>query len=228
MDAKAHITPLRGSRRRPDARGPCRARRRGRPAGRRRRSACRHATKRSGRTRIAPSRSISRWRSQRAARVEEVAVEVADPQRVERQARLGGERARRLAPRLAVLAGDQQEAAGRDEVLDRAAVAVLVVDPGVRQRRPRARRRRVDADVVDRLGRRAAVGHDGGGVVGEAVLDVELGELHRLRADLAQDAASGARRPRAGRSSIRRSCAMFSLRRAAPARRRSRRRSRSG
>jgi hypothetical protein len=38
-----------------------------------------------------------------AARVEEVAVEVADPQRVERQADLRGERARRLAPLLAVL-----------------------------------------------------------------------------------------------------------------------------
>ena len=43
----------------------------------------------------------------------------------------------------------------------------------------------IDADVVDVLRRRAAVGHDGGGVVGEPVLDVELGELHRLRAELA-------------------------------------------
>ena len=63
-----------------------------------------------------------------------VAVEVADPQRVEREAGLRGELPGRLAPGVAVLAGDQQEPPRRDEVLDRAAVAVLVIDPGVRQR----------------------------------------------------------------------------------------------
>jgi hypothetical protein len=59
---------------------------------------------------------------------------VADPHRVEREVRLRGELPGRLAPWLALLAGDQQEPARRDEVLDRAAVAVLIVDPGVRQR----------------------------------------------------------------------------------------------
>ena len=102
-----------------------------------------------------------------------------------------------LAPRLAVLAGDQQEAPGRDEVLDRPAAAVLVVDPGVRQRRARARGRLVDADVVDRL---AAPGVPSGTtarrLVGVAVLDVELVELHRLRAASPAAPARGARRPR--------------------------------
>jgi len=71
-----------------------------------------------------------------AARVVVVAVEVADPQRVERDAGLRGEVPGRLAPGLAVLAGDQQEPSRREEVLDRAAVAVLVIDPGVRQGAP--------------------------------------------------------------------------------------------
>ena len=69
-----------------------------------------------------------------AARVVVVAVEVADPHRVEREAGLRGELPGRLAPGLAVLAGDQQEPPRPDEVLDRAAGAVLVIDPGVRQR----------------------------------------------------------------------------------------------
>ena len=68
-----------------------------------------------------------------AARVVIVAVEVADPQRVEREAGLRGELPGCVAPCLAVLAGDQQEPPRRDEVLDRPAVAVLVIDPGVRQ-----------------------------------------------------------------------------------------------
>ena len=59
-----------------------------------------------------------------------------------------GQVARRRAPGLALLAGDQQEAPGRDEVLDRAAAAVLVVDPRVRERRARAGGRLVDADLV--------------------------------------------------------------------------------
>jgi hypothetical protein len=121
-----------------------------------------------------------------AARVVEIAVELTDPERTEREARLPGELAGRLAPRLAVLAGDQQETSRLDQILDRAAVAVLVVDPGVRQRRARACGRGVDADVVDRLRGRAAVGDHGRGRIRVAVLDVQLRELHRLRADLAE------------------------------------------
>jgi hypothetical protein len=70
------------------------------------------------------------------ARVVVVAVKVADPQRVQRDARLHGELPGCLVPRLAVLAGDQQETPRRDEVLNRAAVAVLIIDPGVRQGGP--------------------------------------------------------------------------------------------
>ena len=46
----------------------------------------------------------------------------------------------------------------------------------------RADRRLIHADVVGRRGRGAAVGHDGSGFVAVAVFDVELAELHRLRA----------------------------------------------
>src|SRR5271166_3203053 len=106
-----------------------------------------------------------------AARVVVVAVEVADPHRVERDVRLRGELPGRLAPGVAVLAGDQQEPPRRDEVLDRASAAVLVLDPGVRQRGTRPGGRLVHADVVGRRGRRAAVGHDGGGLVAVAVFD---------------------------------------------------------
>jgi len=83
---------------------------------------------------------------------------------------------------LAVLPGDQQETPRRDEILDRAAVAVLVINPGVRQGGARAGGRLVHADLVGRGGRGAAVGHDGSGLVAVAVFDVELAELHRLRA----------------------------------------------
>ena len=121
-----------------------------------------------------------------AARVVVVAVEVADPHRVDRDARDGGELPGRLAPGLAVLPGDEQEPPRRDEVLDRAPAAVLVLDPGVRQRGTRAGGRLVHADLVGRRGRGTAVGHDGGGLVAVAVLDVELIELHRLRAHRAQ------------------------------------------
>ena len=58
-----------------------------------------------------------------------VAVEVADPHRVERDVRLAGELPGRFAPGLAVLAGDQQEPPRRDEVLDRASARV-VTGPG--------------------------------------------------------------------------------------------------
>ncbi len=51
-----------------------------------------------------------------AARVIQVAVEVADPHRVERQARFGGKLQGCFAPGLAVLAGDQQEPPRRDEI----------------------------------------------------------------------------------------------------------------
>jgi AcrR family transcriptional regulator len=66
-----------------------------------------------------------------AARVVEVAVEMADPHRVDRDVRLGGELPGCLAPRVAVFAGDQQEASRSDEVLDRAAVSVLVEEAGI-------------------------------------------------------------------------------------------------
>jgi hypothetical protein len=107
---------------------------------------------------------------------------VADPQRVERDVCLRGELPGSFAPGLAVLAGDQQEPPRRDEVFDRAAAAVLVIDPGVRQRGTRAGRRLIHADLVGRDGRGAAVGHHGRRLVAVAVLGVELAELHRLRA----------------------------------------------
>jgi hypothetical protein len=58
----------------------------------------------------------------------------------------------RFAPGLAVLARDQQGTPRRDEIRDWAAVAVLVVDPGVRQRGTRAGGRLIHADVVGRRG----------------------------------------------------------------------------
>ena len=116
-----------------------------------------------------------------AARVIQVAVEVADPHRVERQARVGGELLSCFAPGLAVLAGDQQEPPRRDEILDRAAVTVLVVDPGVRQRSTRPGAGLVHPHVIGRHRRGAAVGHDSRGLIAVAVFDVELAELHRLR-----------------------------------------------
>jgi hypothetical protein len=111
---------------------------------------------RSGRTRIAPSLAICRVAQPGAARIVVVAVEAADPQRVEPDVRLRGELPGRFAPGLAVLADDQQEPPRRQEVLDRAAVAILVVDPGVRQRGTRAGGRLIHADVVGRRGRGAA------------------------------------------------------------------------
>jgi hypothetical protein len=93
---------------------------------------------RSGRTRTAPSLAICRVAQPGAARVVAVAVEAADPHRVERDIRPRSEPPGRFAPGLALLAGDQQEPPRRDEVLDRAAAAVLVVDPAVRQRGTRA------------------------------------------------------------------------------------------
>jgi hypothetical protein len=71
-----------------------------------------------------------------AARVVQVPVKVPDPQPVERGIRLRGELLGSFAPGLAVLPGDQQKPAPRDEVFDRAAVAVLVIDPRVRQGPP--------------------------------------------------------------------------------------------
>jgi len=123
-----------------------------------------------------------------AARIVEISVEVADPNRIERKSRLGGQLVGRLAPRTTVLPCDEQEATGKDEVLDRAALAVLVLNPGVGQRSSRPCRGLVHADVVDRRGRLGAVRHDGSGVVAVAVLNVELRELHRLRAHQPQDA----------------------------------------
>jgi hypothetical protein len=111
---------------------------------------------RSERTRTAPSLAICRVAQPGAARVVAVAVEVADPHRVERDIRLRGELPGSFAPGLAVLAGDQQEPSRRDEVLDRAAAAVVAVDPGVRQRGTRAGGRLIHADVVGRRGRGAA------------------------------------------------------------------------
>ena len=48
-----------------------------------------------------------------------VAVEVTDPHRVQRDARLSGELPGRVTPCVAVLPGDQQEAPQCDEILDR-------------------------------------------------------------------------------------------------------------
>src|SRR5271165_2217491 len=114
-----------------------------------------------------------------AARVEEVAVEVADADGVEREAGVFRELAGRVTPCAAVLARDEQEAAGRDEVLDRPSAAVLVIDPGVWQRAARPGAGLVYADVVegDRLG--ASVGNNRSRRVAESVLHVQFAELHR-------------------------------------------------
>src|SRR5208282_4716697 len=106
------------------------------------------------------------------ARVVVVAVEVADPQCVERETGLRGELPGCFAPCLAVFARDEQEPPWRDEVLDRAAIAVLVVDPGVRQGGAREGGRLIHADLVGRRGRGTAVRHDGRGLVAVAVFDV--------------------------------------------------------
>jgi hypothetical protein len=92
-----------------------------------------------------------------AARAVKVAVHVADRHRVEREVRLGGELPGRLAPRVAVIAGDQEEAPRSDEVLDRASVAVLLVDPGMRQGRAWPGGGQLQADVVDRCGDGAGI-----------------------------------------------------------------------
>ena len=55
-----------------------------------------------------------------------------DPQPVDRDVRLRGELPGSFAPGLAVLPGDQQKPAPRDG----APVAVLVIDPGMRQGPP--------------------------------------------------------------------------------------------
>jgi hypothetical protein len=60
-----------------------------------------------------------------AARIVVAAVEVPDPQRVERDVRLRGELSGSFAPGVAVLADDQQEPPRRDEVLDRAPARVV-------------------------------------------------------------------------------------------------------
>ena len=79
---------------------------------------CRQPMNRSGRTRTAPVTGDLAVAQPGAARVEQVAVEMADPDRVQRQAGLRGQVARGLAPWPAVLSGDQQEAPGAHEVLD--------------------------------------------------------------------------------------------------------------
>ncbi len=68
--------------------------------------------------------------------------------------------------------------------------AVLVVDPGVGQRRPGPGRGLIDADLVDRLGGGAVVWDDRRRLVGVAELDVQLVELHRLHPDLAEHLAA--------------------------------------
>ncbi len=126
----------------------------------------------------------------RAARVEQIAVEVPDADGVDRQPVLAGQRVGGRAPRLPLLAGDEQEPPGRHEVLDRAPGAVLVVDPGVGERGAGPGGGLVDPDLVDRLGGRRSVRDDRGRVVRVAVLDVELPELHRLRAHQPQHLAA--------------------------------------
>ena len=85
------------------------------------------------------------------ARVEQVAIDVTDAQRVDRQIVRSGEGRGGGSPILPLLAGDQQKAAGPDQVLHGPAVAGLVVEPCVRQRAARIRAWLVEADVVDRL-----------------------------------------------------------------------------
>jgi hypothetical protein len=62
---------------------------------------------------------------------------MADSHGVEWEAGLLGQLLGRLAPRLPVLAGDEQKAPRSDEVLDGQTITVFVVDPCVRQRRAR-------------------------------------------------------------------------------------------
>src|SRR5208337_5219060 len=87
----------------------------------------------------------------REPRVEQVAVDMADADSIDRQIVGGRDRGGGCAPVLPVFAGDEQETAGRDEILQRPTLARLVVDPGVRQWAARTRARLVEADIVDRL-----------------------------------------------------------------------------
>ena len=161
----------------------------------------RQAMKRSGRTRTAPSAAIWRCRSQ----VQRGSYR--SPSRWPMRTASSGRSVSAASCRAASHHGSPSSPAisrnrpGADEVLDRA-----------RGCRPRRRSRRAAAEPRDgwtarRRGCRrparaagAAVGHDGRGVVAVAVLDVELAELHRLRPHHPQHGSSGARRPRAGRS----------------------------
>ena len=87
-----------------------------------------------------------------------------DRRRCDRSARRRAEcrwrrrRRPRRDPSLAFLAGDEQEAAGSDEVFQRSAIAGFVIDPGVRQRAAGTRARLVEPDIVDRLGFGRTVG----------------------------------------------------------------------
>jgi hypothetical protein len=122
-----------------------------------------------------------------AARVVAVAVEVADPHRVERDIRLGGELpgsftpAWPSSPAIRNRPGATRSLTGRRRPSSR---SIQAYGSGG----TRAGGRLIHADVVGRRGRRAAVGHDGRRLVAVAVLDVELAELHRLRAHRPQHA----------------------------------------
>jgi hypothetical protein len=83
-------------------------------------------------------------------------------------------------------AGDQQEPARNNQVLQGPAAAGLVVDPSVRQRAARARARLVEANVVDRLRLGRTIGNDGGRLVPITVFDVELVCFHADVPDCAQ------------------------------------------
>jgi hypothetical protein len=88
------------------------------------------------RSRPTTSASTSRRRVRaplfRTARVVGISVEMADPQRLEREVRFVGDLPRCRAPGVTVFAGDEQEAPWSDEVLDRDAISVLTIEPGAR------------------------------------------------------------------------------------------------
>ena len=114
---------------------------------------CRQAMNRSGRTRIAPSLPICRWRCQAQHG------SCRSPSRWPIRSASSG----RLVSAASCLAARHQawpsslaisrNRCRREEVLDRAAVAVFVLDPGVRERSSGAGGRLIEADVAGWRGR---------------------------------------------------------------------------
>ena len=85
------------------------------------------------------------------ARVEQVAIDVTDAQRIDRQIVFSGEGRGRGAPSCPSSPAISRKRPGWTRVLHGPAMAGLVVDPCVRQGAARIRARLVEADVVDRL-----------------------------------------------------------------------------